>query len=105
MAEEFSGEDMERCLLKLAAEFDARGRCPETARLSLAAFRFYCLDAQDHIVHGGNLDVTDLEAAIRDAYRTCGDQPHVPSSRIEVWQGKCRLYVSGASASNSQRAS
>jgi hypothetical protein len=31
----------------------------------MAEFRFYCLNDQDHIVVGDNLDVLDLEAAIK----------------------------------------
>ena len=60
----------------------------------MAEFRFYCLNDQDHIVLGGNLNVRDLELAILDAYGVCRDHPHSSTSRIEVWQGASRLYTS-----------
>jgi hypothetical protein len=65
----------------------------------MTEFRFYCLNDQDRIVLGGDLDVLDLDAAIQDAYRACREYPHFPSSRIEIWQGRSRLYMSGESAS------
>jgi hypothetical protein len=65
----------------------------------MAAFRFYCLNDQDRIVLGDNLDVLDLEVAIQTAYRACRDHPHLSSSRIEIWQGTSRLYMSGESTS------
>jgi hypothetical protein len=64
----------------------------------MAAFRFYCLDPQNRIIVGDNLDVLDLEAAIHAAYHACRDHPHFSSSRIEVWQGASRLYTSRDSA-------
>jgi hypothetical protein len=64
----------------------------------MADFRFYCVNDQDHIFLGGNLDVLDLETAIGDAYRVCRAHPHPPSSEIEIWQGISRLYASRDSA-------
>ena len=64
----------------------------------MTAFRFYCLDPQDQIIVGDNLEVPDLEAAIQAAYRACRDHPHFSTSRIEVWQGASRLYTSRDSA-------
>jgi hypothetical protein len=61
----------------------------------MTEFRFYCLNDKDHIVFGSNLDVLDLEAAIQTAYHACRDHPHFPSNRIEIWQGRSRLYMSG----------
>ena len=67
----------------------------------MAEFRFYCLNDQDHIIVGDNLDVLDLAAAIKAAYRACREHPHFSSSRIEVWQGTSRLYSSRDSVSAS----
>ena len=64
----------------------------------MSNFRFYCLSDQNYIVLGGNLEALDLETAIRDAYHACGSHPRLSSSRIEVWQGKSRLYTSRDSA-------
>jgi hypothetical protein len=93
MADEFHdlGPLLRKQAADLTAEADALGR----EELSpMAEFRFYCLDDQDHIVLGGDLDVLDLGAAVQDAHRACRDHPHFPSSRIEVWQGATRLYTS-----------
>ena len=49
-------------------------------------FRFYCLNDKNSIIRSGDLDVLDLDAAVRDAYQDCGDHPRLPSSRIEIWQ-------------------
>jgi hypothetical protein len=58
----------------------------------MADFRFYCFNDQGHIVLGGNLNVLDLETAIRDAYHAC--RAHTYScSEIEIWQGASRLYA------------
>jgi hypothetical protein len=57
-------------------------------------FRFYCLNDKNRIIRSGDLDVLDLDAAIRDAYQDCGDHPRLPSSRIEIWQGISQLYAS-----------
>ncbi len=71
-------------------------------------FRYYCLDVQDRIVIGDNLVVSDLDRAIEAAYEACRDHPHFPSTRIEIWQGTVRLYMSPhacpADGSNGQQA-
>jgi hypothetical protein len=62
----------------------------------------YCLNDQDHIIVGDDLDVLDLEVAIQAAYRACREHPHCSASRIEVWQGASRLYSSTATQANTQ---
>ena len=37
----------------------------------MVVFRFYCLDAAAHILHGADLDASDLHAAIQLAYAAC----------------------------------
>lgn len=56
-------------------------------------FRYYCLSDNNRIILGAYVEATDLDSAIRAAYEACRDHPHVNSTRIEVWQGPNRLYV------------
>jgi len=85
-----------RIFWALAAErhFCAPARTERESTQSMTDFRFYCLNDKNSIIRSGDLDVLDLDSAVRDAYRDCGDHPRLPSSRIEIWQGVSRLYAS-----------
>lgn len=61
-------------------------------------FRYYCLDDENCIIVGANVETPDLCAAIRAAYEACRDHPHFSSARIEVWQGSTMLYTTAGGA-------
>jgi hypothetical protein len=69
---------------------------------SMIAFRFYCLNGADHIMHAGDLYEAALPAAIQAAYAACREHPWLLTARIEVWRSRNRLYVSPAPTSDSQ---
>lgn len=61
-------------------------------------FRYYCLNDENRIIVGANVEAPDLRSAIRAAYDACRDHPHFSSARIEVWQGATMLYATADGA-------
>ncbi len=57
----------------------------------MTEFRFYCLDAENKIIRGETVRVKNLTDAI-DAARNSCRQLGGNSDRIEVWQGRIRVY-------------
>jgi len=60
-------------------------------------FRYYCLDRNNRILSGSDINAPDLSTAVRMAYEGCRSHSGTPSDRVEVWQGKRCLYTSDRS--------
>jgi hypothetical protein len=62
----------------------------------MSQFRAYCLDEQNAIIAGQDVEAPDLPSAIRAAQTICALQPKGCAERIEIWQGTQRLYTSAS---------
>jgi hypothetical protein len=57
-------------------------------------YRAYCLTPDDRIEWGRTIHAPNLETAIEAAHRACQDHSHTSSSRVEIWRGNNKVYVS-----------
>ncbi len=55
-------------------------------------FRCYWLDSENKIIHAKDVTAANLSAAIEAAQKLCEELRKSHPERIEVWQGKMRLY-------------
>jgi hypothetical protein len=55
-------------------------------------FRAYCLDADDRVIMGEDVEAPELTTAIDAARRMCIKYPGAHPERLEVWEGTSRVF-------------
>jgi hypothetical protein len=60
----------------------------------MLVFRAYCLDADNRIISGEDIEAVELYMAIEAARSLCKKHPEAHPDRIEVWSGTDRVYPS-----------
>jgi hypothetical protein len=70
----------------------------------MPVFRAYCLDTNNRIISGEDIEASELSGAIQVVRSRCKKHPEAHPDRIEVWLGTSRVYPSNGSRDHKQAA-
>jgi hypothetical protein len=70
----------------------------------MPVFRAYCLDTNNRIISGEDIEASELSGAIQVVRSWCKKHPEAHPDRIEVWLGTSRVYSSNGSKDHKQAA-
>ena len=59
----------------------------------MPTFRAYCLDTDERIYYGENIEAADLESAISEARKLCNETKRGSAHGIELWLDERRLFT------------